>query len=142
MTTTTKRYFVHPILAAGPTVATPATAWTWTATWVEIVPASTITATFWISAVSALYDPVNAALDVRHQFNLSLATGAASSEVEFWQGTSVYYKDTAVGVSSIFYAVLPEPKEIAANTRISVRAACSEAAARTLGGVKIQYQLV
>ncbi len=140
MATTTNRYLVYPVLAAGPTVTCGATAWVWTA-WVELVPASTITATHYISAVSGLYDPEGAALDERHQFNVSLGTGGAGSEVEIWQGSGVYFKDSAHGAAAIFYAVLPEPKQVAANARIAVRVACSEARAAVTGGWKLQYQV-
>jgi hypothetical protein len=106
------------------------------------VAANAITSTFYISAVVGMYDPVNSALDARHQFNVSLGKGSAASETEIFQGAAVFYKDTAAGYVPHLYMVIPEPIEVAANTRIGVRVACSEAAARTTGGWKLQYSMV
>lgn len=82
-----------------------------------------------------------AAVDTTYEWIIELATGAAASETLAIQVPASVRNDTAVGFAPSNYIIFPEPKEIAANTRISVRVAYSLATtSNTLSGIKILYQ--
>lgn len=130
--------FVYPILAAGPTRVTSTTAWVFTA-YVEIVPASTITTTFAIEGITFMNSPLETATAAAYSTLISIGKGAASSETEIIQIPMSWRWMTAAGYPNMTDIDLPEGIEVAANTRIAVRVASNEAAARTFGGFKIKY---
>jgi hypothetical protein len=138
MTTTTRNYKSYPAAAAGVTAASGTSAWTF-GSWVELVPVNTITSIFYIAALIGLEEPT-APVDVRHEVVAEIGTGAGGSEVVIISIPVDTFIDSAVGHLASWYLMLPEPKEVAANTRIAVRVADEEAAARTYGPFKIFYQ--
>jgi hypothetical protein len=143
MTTTTNRYLAYPAAAAGVSLASGGgAAWSFSA-YTQLVPASTITATYYIAGFTWCWPTPAAAADVTYEVLIEIATGAAASEVLAIQIPCSWRSDTLVGyVPSNFYA-LPEPKQIAANTRLSVRVAQSLATTvNTYTGIKILYQTV
>jgi len=134
---TTKDIKCYPNAAAGPTIASPATAWAWSG-WTELVPADTITSDFVITHVVLLEDPV-AAVDTRHQMVIELGVGGAGSEDTIVSIPVTYLIDSAVGHTAPWVIPLPVPRKVSANSRVSIRVTDSVAAARTYGGVKIVY---
>lgn len=141
MATTTNRYLSYPAAAAGISRASSGgVAWSYSA-YTEVVPASTITATFYIAGLTWAWHTPLAAVDTTYEWIIELATGAAASETLAIQVPASVRNDTAVGFAPSNYIIFPEPKEIAANTRISVRVAYSLATtSNTLTGIKILYQ--
>lgn len=140
--TTTMRVLAYPALANGISLTASATAWTWPASYTQIVPVDTITSTFYI--VGATFSlAANPTVDIRLAMNLSLGKGAAASETEIVQFSAAYFHDSN-GHSGVdnFFMDLPEPVEVAANTRIAGRVAHSEAIARVYSHVKIMYEIV
>ena len=142
MTTTTKRYLSYPAAAAGISRASSGgVAWSFSA-YTEIVPVNTITATFYLAGFTWAWHTPIAAADTTYQWIIELAIGNAGSEVLVVQIPCSVRGDTLVGYVPSNYVVFPEPKEIAANSRISVRVAYSLATtSNTLTGIKILYQL-
>lgn len=141
MSTTTNRYLSYPGAAAGISRASSgSSAWTFSA-WTEVVPASTITATFYIAGLTWAWHTPLAATDTTYQWIIELGTGTGGAETTVIQIPSNVRNDTAVGFPSSNMVILPEPVEIAANTRIAVRVAYSLATtSNTLTGIKILYQ--
>lgn len=142
MATTTNRYLSYPAAAAGISRASSGgVAWSYSA-YTEVVPASTITSTFYIAGLTWAWHTPLAAVDTTYSWIIELATGAAASEVMIIQVPANVRNDTAVGFAPSAYVFFPEPKEVAANTRISVRVAYSLATtSNTLSGIKILYQM-
>lgn len=142
MATTTNRYLAYPAAAAGISRASSGgAAWSFSA-WTEVVPASTITSTFYIAGITWAWHTPLAATDTTYEWIIEIGTGAASSETTIIQIPASVRNDTAVGFAPSNFVVLPEPKEVAANTRISVRVAYSLATtSNTLTGIKIFYQM-
>ena len=143
MATTTNRYLSYPAAATGISRASSgSTAWSYSA-YTEVVPASTITASFYIAGLTWAWHTPIAAPNVTYEWIIELATGAAASEVLIIQVPSSIRADSLVGYVPSNYVVFPEPKLVAANTRISVRVAYSLATtSNTLSGIKILYQIV
>jgi hypothetical protein len=143
MATTTNRYLSYPAAAAGISRASSGgVAWSYSA-YTEVVPASTITSDFYIAGLTWAWHTPLAAVDTTYEWIIELATGAAASEVLIIQVPCSVRNDTAVGFPSSNFVVFPEPKYVAANTRISVRVAYSLATtSNTLSGIKILYQIV
>lgn len=141
LTTTTNRYLAYPAAAAGISRASSGgAAWSFSA-YTELVPASTITATFYICGLSFVWHTPVAAADTTYEVLIEVATGASSSEVLICQFPAAVRADTAVGYVPHHYIPLPEPKEVAANTRLSVRVAQSLATtSQTYTAIKILYQ--
>lgn len=141
-TTTTNRYLSYPAAAAGISKASSgSTAWSFS-TYIEIVPVNTITATYYIAGFTWMWHTPTQAADITHEVLFELATGAGGSEVLIIQIPSSARCDTAVGNVPSNFVMLPEPKQIAANTRISMRVAQSLATTvHTYTGVKIWYQI-
>lgn len=137
----TLRHFAFPNLAAGVSLVSTAVSWTWPASYTEIVPANTITSTFYISALTASHTS-NVTIDTRLYLNFSLGKGTAGSETEIIQFTSTLYVDTNSSYWDSLFYVLPEAVEVAANTRIAGRVTRAEAVAETYSNVKILYQAV
>lgn len=141
MATTTKRYLAYPAAAAGISRASSGAAWTNSA-WTEVVPASTITDAFNIAGVTWMWWTPLAAVDTTYEIELCLGTGAAASEVEKIVIPASVRMDTAVGYVPSNFVVLPEPFEVAANTRVATRLRYGTAAAVTVTGIKILYQII
>jgi len=142
MATTTDRYLSYPAAAAGISRASSgSTAWSYSA-YTEVVPASTITSTFYLAGLTWSWHTPVAAADTTYEWIIELATGSAASEVLIAQIPASVRGDTLVGYVPSNYVIFPEPKEIAANTRISVRVAYSLATtSNTLTGIKILYKM-
>jgi hypothetical protein len=142
MAQTTLRYLSYPAAATGISRASSGgAAWSFSA-YTELVPASAITSTFYIAGLTWAWHTPLAATDTTYQWIIELATGSAASEVLIIQVPCSVRNDTAVGFTPSNYVVFPEPKEVAANTRISVRVAYSLATtSNTLSGIKILYQM-
>lgn len=141
MATTTNRYLSYPAAAAGISRASSgSTAWSFSA-YTEIVPVNTITATYYLAGLTWAWHTPVAAADTTYEWIIEIATGAAASEVLIAQIPSSIRGDTLVGYVPSNMVILPEPKQIAANTRLSVRVAYSLATtSNTLSGIKILYQ--
>jgi hypothetical protein len=142
MTTTTNRYLAYPAAAAGISRASSgSTAWSFSA-YTEIVPVNTITADFYLAGLTWAWHTPVAAVDTTYEWIIELATGAAASEVLIAQVPCSIRGDTLVGYVPSNYVIFPEPKFVAANTRISTRVAYSLATtSNTLTGIKILYQI-
>jgi hypothetical protein len=142
MATTTNRYLSYPAAAAGISRASSgSTAWSFS-NYTEVVPASTITSTFYLAGLTWMWHTPVAAADTTYEWIIELATGGAGSEVLIAQVPCSVRSDTSVGYVPSNYVIFPEPKQIAANTRISVRVAYSLATtSNTLTGIKILYQI-
>lgn len=139
-TTTTNRYLCHPTGAAGISRASSGAAWT-NSTWTEVVAASAITSTFYIAGVTWMWWTPLAATDTTYEIELCLGTGAASSETEIIVVPASVRNDTGVGFMPSNFVTFPEPRQIAANTRVAVRLRYGTAAAVTVTGIKIFYQI-
>lgn len=142
MATTTRRYLSYPAAAAGISRASSGgAAWSYSA-YTEVVPVNTITSTFYIAGLTWCWHTPAAAADVTYQALLEIATGAAASEVLAVQIPGSYRGDTLVGYVPSNMVILPEPKEVAANTRLSVRVAQSLATtSQTYRGIKLLYSM-
>jgi hypothetical protein len=142
MATTTNRYLSYPALAAGISRASSGgVAWS-TSSYTEVVPASTIASDFYIAGLTWCWHTPLAAVDTTYEWLIELATGGAGAESVIIQVPSSVRMDTAVGYPSSNMVIFPEPKYVAANTRIAVRVAYSLATtSNTLTGIKILYQM-
>lgn len=142
MATTTNRYLSYPAAAAGISRASSgSTAWSYSS-WTEVVPVSTITSTFYIAGLTWMWHTPLAAVDTTYEWIIELGTGSGGAESMIIQVPSSVRNDTAVGFPSSNMVIFPEPKEVAANTRIAVRVAYSLATtSNTLTGIKILYQM-
>jgi len=136
---TTAVYRAYPAAAAGISRASSSsTAWSNSA-YTELVPINTITSTFYIAGITLMYSN-NAAVDTSHQVELDIATGAASSETVIMTIPFVFRIDSAVGHHPVIFIPIAEPREVAANTRLSVRVRQSLATTTvTYNGIKILY---
>lgn len=143
MATTTKRYLSYPAAADGISRASSgSTAWSYSA-YTEIVPVNTITSTFYLAGLTWCWHTPVDRTDTTYEWIIELATGLAGSETLIAQIPCSIRGDTLVGYVPSNFIIFPEPKEIAANTRISVRVAYSlETKINTLTGIKILYQIV
>lgn len=140
MSTTTDRYLSYPALAAGVSVAMVATAAWNRLAYVQVVPASTITADCYIAGITWCWPTALAANDTTYDYVIQLASGSAGSEVLFAQIPVTVRRDTNVGYINTNNYMFPEPKYLAANTRLAVSGSYSAAAAVTLSGFKIIYK--
>lgn len=143
MATTTNRYLAYPAAASGISRASSGgAAWSFSA-WTEVVPVSTITSTYYIAGITWAWHTPVAAVDTTYQWIIELGTGAGGAETTIIQVPANIRNDTAVGFVPSMIVMFPEPKLVAANTRISVRVAYSLATtSNTLTGIKIIYQIV
>ena len=142
MSTTTNRYLAYPAAAAGISRASSGgAAWSFSA-YTELVPVNTITADFYLAGLTwAWHTPINAA-DTTYEWIIEIATGAGGSEVLIAQVPASIRGDTLVGYVPSNFVVFPEPKLVAANTRLSVRVAYNTATTvNTLSGLKLLYQM-
>jgi hypothetical protein len=136
---TTATYKSYPAAAAGISrTSSGSTAWS-NSLYLELVPVNTITSTFYIAGITLQYSN-NASVDVSHEVELDIATGAASSEVVIMTIPFVFRIDSAVGHQPVIFIPISEPREVAANTRLSVRVRQSLATTTiTYNGIKILY---
>lgn len=143
MSTTTNRYLAYPAAAAGISRASSGgVAWSFSA-YTEIVPASTIASTFYLAGFTWCWHTPIAAADVTYEWLIQIATGGAGSETVIAEIPCSIRGDTLVGYVPSNIVIFPEPKQIAANTRVSMRVAYSLATtSNTLTGCKILYQMV
>ena len=143
MAVTTNRYLSYPEAAAGIARASSGgVAWSFSA-YTEVVPASTITAEFFLAGITWAWHTPVAAVDTTYEWIIEIATGAAASEVLIAQIPCSIRGDTLVGYVPSNMVIFPEPKTVAANTRLSVRVAYSLATtSNTLTGIKIMYSIV
>lgn len=141
MAKTTNRYLAYPALAAGISRASSGGVAFSPSLYTELVPANAITSTFWIAGLTWAWHTPVALADTTYQWLIELATGAAASEVLAIQVPASVRGDTLSGYVPSNFIIFPDPKEIVANTRISVRVAYSLATTvNTLTGIKILYQ--
>ena len=136
---TTATYKAYPAAASGISRASSGgVAWSNSA-YTQLVPVSTITSTFYIAGVTLMYSN-NASVDVSHEVELDIATGSAASEVVILTIPFVFRIDSAVGHQPVIFIPIAEPREVAANTRLSVRVRQSLATTSvTYNGIKIFY---
>lgn len=84
-----------------------------------------------------------AAADVTYEVLFEIATGLAAAEVLAIQFGGSFRGDTLVGYMPSNQITFPEPKQIAANTRLSLRIAQSLATtSNTITGFKLLYKTV
>ena len=140
MSTTTKRYLSYPAAAAGISRASSgSTAWSFSG-YTVIVPENTITADFYIAGLTWAWHTPIAAADTTYEWIIELAKDTGP-EVLIIQVPCSIRSDTSVGYVPSNYVIFPEPKLVAANSRVSVRVAYSLATtSNTLTGIKILYQ--
>jgi hypothetical protein len=142
MATTTNRYLSYPAAAAGISRASSGGAAYSFSAYTEVVPVNTITSTYYIAGLTWMWHTPVAAADTTYQWIIELATGGAGAETLIIQVPCSVRSDTSVGYVPSNYIIFPEPKQVAANTRISVRVAYSLATtSNTLTGIKILYQM-
>lgn len=141
MATTTNRYLSYPAAAAGISRASSGgAAWSFSA-YTEVVPINTITATYYIAGLTWAWHTPLAAADTTYEWIIELWTGADATLII--QVPCSVRADTAVGHVPSNMVIFPEPKQVAANTRISVRVAYNTATtSNTISGLKILYQIV
>jgi hypothetical protein len=142
MTTTTNRYLSYPAAAAGISRASSgSTAWSYSS-YTEVVPASTITSTFYIAGLTWCWHTPVAAADTTYEWIIELGTGSGGAETVIIQVPCSIRGDTLVGYVPSNMVIFPEPKQVAANTRVAVRVAYSLATtSNTLTGIKILYEM-
>jgi hypothetical protein len=139
MATTTNRYLSYPAAAAGISRASSGTGWT-VSSYTEVVPASTIAATFYIAGVTWMWWTPLAAVDTTYEVTIEIATGGAGAETMQIQIPASVRMDTAVGYVPSQMVILPEPVQVAANTRVAVRINYGVSASVTVTAIKILYQ--
>lgn len=136
---TTAIYKAYPAAAAGISRASSGGAAWSNSAYTELVPVSTITSIFYIAGITLMY-PNTAAVDVTQEVELDIATGAAASEVVIITLPFSYRIDSSVGHHATIWVPLAEPREVAANTRLSLRVRQSLATTSiTFNGIKIMY---
>lgn len=142
MATTTNRYLSYPAAAAGISRASSGgAAWSFSA-YTELVPVNTITSIYYLAGLTWMWHTPIAAADTTYEWIIEIATGAAASEVLIAQIPCSVRGDTLVGYVPSNMVIFPEPKQIAANTRLSVRVAYSLlTTSNTLSGIKALYQM-
>lgn len=141
-TTTTLQYKCHPTAAAGISRASSgSTAWSNSA-YTELVAVNTITSTYYIAGFTWCWHTPIAGADTTYEIEFDIATGAAASEVVIITIPSSFRADTAVGYVPSNFIAFAEPKQVAANTRLSIRVRQSLATtSQTYTGIKILYQV-
>lgn len=141
MATTTNRYLCYPALAAGISRASSGTAWGAGSAYTELVPVNTITSAFYIAGISWMWWTPAAAADTTYEIVLELGTGGAGSETMIIQAPASMRGDTLVGYMPSNTIIFPEPKSVAANTRVAVKLHYGVAATVTVTAIKILYQM-
>ena len=138
---TTDRYLVYPAAASGISRASSGgAAWSFSA-YTELVPVNTITAGYEVVGLTFMPPTPAAAADTTYEVLMELATGLASAEVLIAQFPHIFRFDTLAGPQIPARVILPNPKTVAANTRLSVRVAQSLATtSQTYNGIKLLYK--
>jgi hypothetical protein len=137
-TTTTNRYLCTPAAANGLAITSGAGVWTFSTPYTQVVAASGITATFYL--VGICFQPAAAsAVTTTNEYLFELATGGSGSEVTACQLPFTVRNVTAAGYIPPAWIALPEPKQVAANTRVAARLAASVASLATTG-FKLIYE--
>jgi len=131
---TTKEIKIYPAQAASVGAASSTTPWAW-GSWVELVPANTITSDFIILGI--YYDQYYA-LSTYLRWLIQLGVGAAGAESPIASLAGVHYYASAAGYGHFPFYPLVVPRKAAANSRVAVRATDDKTAAYT-HYVKIQY---
>jgi hypothetical protein len=139
MSYTNKQLLSYPATAGGISRASSgSTAWS-NSGYTELVPVNTITSTFYICGLTVMYTN-NAAADTSVGVEIDIATGSGGAEVVIATIPFVFRIDSALGYHPVIFLQLPEPKQVAANTRLSVRVRQSLATTTvTYNGIKILY---
>lgn len=142
MSTTTHRYLSYPAAAAGISRASSGgVAWSYSA-YTEVVPVNTITSEFFLAGLTWCWHTPVAAVDTTYEWLIELASGSGGAEVLVAQVPCSVRADTLVGYVPSNLVIFPEPRVLAANTRLSVRVAYSLATtSNTLSGIKILYRM-
>lgn len=136
---TTAVYKSYPSAAAGISRASSGGAAWSNSAYTELVPVNTITSIFYICGVTLMY-PNNATVDVTQEVELDIATGSGGAESVILTIPFSYRIDSAVGHQAIIWIPVVNPREVAANTRLSVRVRQSLATTSvTFNGIKIFY---
>jgi hypothetical protein len=144
MSTTTNRYLSYPAAAAGISLVVlrqPSILENWAyGSFAEVVPASTITSDFYIAGVSYTF-ATPLPNGTGHVIDIDVRTGSGGNEVKLCSFKYVYVSSTTGHVPSVV-SMLPEPAYVAANTRISARAANSNTnGVYSIAAFKIIYQM-
>lgn len=119
----------YPKLASSVTVASGVAAWT-EGSWIEIIPANTITETFWI--VGTWWRPT------QYEGTLELGIGAATSETEICNCPGGIMLISSGGITNMRPTYLSRAIKVAANIRIAARVADSHTAS-TNHFIKVIY---
>jgi len=114
---TTRDVNIYPGAAYPPSFQSPTTAWAW-GSWVELVPANTITSDFIVLGLVITF-PIGM---VVRRFLIQLGYGAAGAETPAISLAGHWQTNGAVQVPISQFYPLPIPRKFAANTRLSVRA--------------------
>lgn len=143
MSVTTNRYLSHPGAAAGISRASSGgAAWSFSA-YTEIVAATDFASTTYIAGLTWCWHTPIAAADTTYEWIIELATGLVTMEVLIIQVPCSIRSDTSVGYVPSNMVIFPEPKTLAALTRVSLRVAYSLATtSNTLTAIKLLYQIV
>lgn len=141
MATTTRRYLSYPALAAGATYSYVSIGSFWgNGTWTTIVPANTITSTFYIAGLSWQF-----ATPAANNTTYELLFDIGINSVVGIQFPVIYGNRSNVGYFPANFVTFPEPKEVAANTLINLRISSGSNFPISSGGVtgiKLFYQIV
>lgn len=136
----TDLFLAMPEYSSGVAPASTATAWTF-GDWKLIHQDVSRDLAIISFNIQVTYAPATAATTFEQLFEIGI--GQQGSEVTKIQIPHCIRVDTAVGhFMTAFSWFLPEPFEVKANTRISVRVADSSGAATTFNGVKMVYSAV
>jgi len=131
---TTKEIRIYPSAAGGVEAYSGTAVWAW-GSWVELVPANTITSDFLILGV--VYDQYYALSEsVRWQVQLGVGAAGAEAPIASVAGTHYYYSASGWGDFPFYPLVIP--RKVPANSRVAVRATDDDPTAFR-HCVKIQY---
>jgi hypothetical protein len=140
MATTTQTYKVYPSAAGGISRASSGGAAWSNSNYTEIVPVNTIASTYYIHGITLIHTNNAVTADTSMGVEVDIATGAGGAEVVIITFPYVYRIDSAVAHYPVIYLTLPVPKQVAANTRLSVRVRQSLATTSvTYEQIKLMY---
>lgn len=121
------RYNVYPTLSTGPLITSNVAAWT-KGNYAEIIPASTITTTFYITGV------VLFGLTANTEYEVDMAIGVAASESVI--ATVFHQTDNA---NLAHECLFPAPIKVGSGTRISAR--CADSTGGLTCRAKVRYKV-